>query len=919
MRESTLPTSAEIRQQFLDFFAGKGHTLVPGASLLPQNDPTLLFTNAGMNQFKDIFLGVGSRPYKRAVSTQKCMRVSGKHNDLEDVGKSPYHHTFFEMLGNWSFGDYYKKEAIQWGWELLTERWGLPKEHLYATVFEDDQGDLGRDAEAAEFWLLTDIVPDHILYYGRKDNFWEMGDTGPCGPCSEIHLDRGPGFCDLQEVPDHVCQVNGACQRFIELWNLVFIQYQRHADGVLDPLPAKHIDTGMGFERLVAVLQNARSNYDTDLFAGLTARIQALLGQSDEERRENLVAYRVIADHARAAAFLIADGAMPGNVGRSYVLRMIIRRAARFGKGLGFAGPFLGQVAQVVVQEMSFFFGELGERQGHILRTITAEEERFQRTLDTALTYLDEVLDELAARDGTIIRGTTAFDLYATYGLPLEITRDVAEERGYTVDGVGFKAASEAHRLSSGAGSIGAIDSAELGRYSDLMETLVSGGLLTREGVDHDPYSSLTLETRVLAISVEGVPVEMAEPGAEVEVVLAATPFYVESGGQVSDTGEVKSCSDAPDSWRIEVTDVHIPLTGLIVHRGRVAEGRPSAGARSQVRVKADLRLDIMRNHTATHLLHQELRCVLGDHVLQQGSLVAPDRLRFDFNHPAKLTQDEQRTIEGNVRLAIRRNYPVIIGYTSLEDAKGRGAMALFGEKYGDVVRTVQIGDPEDPYSLELCGGTHVKGTAEIESFRIISEGSVGANLRRVEAVTAWRLEVAVDERIQVLDRAAAHLNTTFAEADSKVLALQDEVQAAQREIVRLQRALARQSFERLMKTNVEEAAGLPVLTAVTDGATVATLREMADWFRAKVGSGVAALGTVVDDRPLLIVAVTPDLVERGLRAGDLIRPAAKLIGGGGGGKPTLAQAGGRDKSRLQEAVALVPQLVADAVRDGKK
>ncbi len=919
MRESTLPSSAEIRQQFLDFFAGKGHTIVPGASLLPQNDPTLLFTNAGMNQFKDMFLGVGSRPYKRAVSTQKCMRVSGKHNDLEDVGKSPYHHTFFEMLGNWSFGDYYKKEAIQWGWELLTEGWGLSKEHLYATVFEDDQGDLGRDDEAAGCWLLTDIVPDHILYYGRKDNFWEMGDTGPCGPCSEIHLDRGPGFCDLREVPDHVCQVNGACQRFIELWNLVFIQYQRHADGVLDPLPAKHIDTGMGFERLVAVLQNARSNYDTDLFAGLMARIQALLGQSDGQRRENLVAYRVIADHARAAAFLIADGAMPGNVGRSYVLRMIIRRAARFGKGLGFTGPFLGQVAQVVVQEMSFFFDELGERHGHILRTITAEEKRFQRTLDTALTYLDEVLDELAAGDGTVIQGATAFDLYATYGLPLEITRDVAEERGYTVDGVGFKAASEAHRLSSGAGSIGAIDSAELGRYSDLMETLVSRGLLTRDGVDHDPYNRLTLETRVLAISVEGVPVEMAESGAEVEVVLAATPFYVESGGQVSDTGVVSSCSDAPDSWRIEVTEVHTPLAGLIVHRAKVIEGRLRAGARSRVLVDADRRWDIMRNHTATHLLHHELRCVLGDHVLQQGSLVAPDRLRFDFNHPAMLTQEELSTIEGNVIRAIRRNYPVIIGHTNLEDAKGRGAMALFGEKYGDVVRTIEIGNPADRYSLELCGGTHVKGTAEIGSFRIISDGSVGANLRRVEAVTGRRLEVFVRDRIQVLDRAAAHLNVSPTEVDDKVLGLLDEVQAGRKELARLQRAAGRQGFERLMATNVQEAAGVPVLTAVTDGATVATLREMADWFRAKVGSGVAALGTVADDRPLLIVAVTPDLVERGLRAGDLIRPAAKLIGGGGGGKPTLAQAGGRDKSRLQEAVALVPQLVADAVRDGKK
>jgi len=904
------PTSSEIRQQFLDFFASKGHTIVPSASLIPHDDPTLLFINAGMNQFKDVFLGVGSRPYTRAADTQKCMRVSGKHNDLEEVGHSPYHHTFFEMLGNWSFGDYYKKEIIQWAWELLTGVWGLPKEHLYATIFEDDQGELDRDDEAAGHWIkMTDIAPDHVMGFGRKDNFWEMGDTGPCGPCSEIHLDRGPGFCNLQDEPGHVCQVNGDCQRFVELWNLVFIQYNRHADGALGPLPAKHVDTGLGFERIVTILQGARSNYETDLFTGVMRRTQELLGHSDEQRREHQVAYQVIADHARAAVFLIADGALPGNVGRNYVLRMIIRRAARFGKGLGFTGPFLAQIAEVVIQEMGGFFTELVERCEHIVRTLTAEEERFQRTLDSALARLDEIL---AADGRRVIVGETAFDLYATYGLPLEITRDVAQERGCTVDEAGFKAASEAHRLASGIGAIGVIDADELGRYASLKETLVAQGALGEEGVDHDPYHDLILDTQLLALLRDGEPVESAEPGDEVEVVLAATPFYTEAGGQVSDTGIIDYLPD----WRVRVTDVCSPLTGLIVHKGEVVWGQPSVGDLAEAVVDIERRRDIVRNHTATHLLHQELRSVLGSHVLQQGSLVAPDRLRFDFNHPSKLTQKELATIEHNVNQEILLNHSVAVEHTTLQDAKFHGAMALFGEKYGGMVRTVKVGNPAAPYSFELCGGTHVNETAEIGLFHIVNEGSVGANLRRVEAVTGRRAQEVVQEQLQGLGRAAGHLDTSPAEGEGKVLTLLDEVQAAHKEIDRLQRTLARARFEQLMETNVQEAAGVPVLTAIVDGATVETLREMADWFRDKVGSGVAALGTVASDRPLFIIAVTPDLVKRGLKAGDLTRPAAKLIGGGGGGKPTLAQAGGRDKTRLADALALVLQVIIERFKD---
>jgi alanyl-tRNA synthetase len=914
MTKSEPMSSAEIRQQFLDFFAGKGHTIVPSASLIPHNDPTLLFTNAGMNQFKDVFLGVGSRPYTRVADTQKCMRVSGKHNDLEEVGKSSYHHTFFEMLGNWSFGDYYKREAIQWAWELLTGWWGLPKERLYATVFEDDEGDLGRDDEAIDLWQrMTEMNPDHVLGFGRKDNFWEMGDTGPCGPCSEIHLDRGPAFCDMPDEPGHVCRVNGDCQRIVELWNLVFIQYNRRADGTLEPLPAKHVDTGAGFERLVSVMQGAHSNYETDLFTGILARLQEMLGHTAEERRAHLVPYRVIADHARAASFLIADGALPGNIGRNYVLRMIIRRAARFGKGLGLVDPFLAPVAEVVIREMGSHFTELVERREHILRTLTAEEERFQRTLDAALARLGDVLGTLRASGARTVGGETAFDLYATYGLPLEITRDVAQERGFAVDEEGFRAASEAHKVASGAGAIGSIDADRLGRYSRVMETLVEQGLLV-EGVDHQPYGELVLETRLLAILRDDELVESAGPGDEVEVVVGATPFYVEAGGQVGDTGLIKGS----DGWQIQVAEVHAPLSGLVVHRGKVMAGRVKTGDPAVVSVDAERRWDIMRNHTATHLLHHELRAVLGDHVLQQGSLVAPDRLRFDFNHPSMVMPEQLATIEHNVNQVILRNLAVSPGHTTLQDAKQRGAMALFGEKYGDVVRTIRVGHEAKPYSLELCGGTHVNRTSEIGLFHLVSEGSVGANLRRVEAVTGRQAQALAQERLQTLDRAAASLNAPPAEVADRVLALLEEVQSAQREAARLQRALARVTFERLMESRVQQVAGVPVLAATVDNVTVESLREIADWFRDRVGAGVAALGTVVSGRPLLIVAVTPDLVERGLKAGDLVRPAAALIGGGGGGKPTLAQAGGREVARLPDAVALVPKLVAESLTSGE-
>jgi len=908
-------TSAEVRQSFLDFFAARGHTIVPSASLVPADDPTLLFTNAGMNQFKDVFLGLGSRPYTRAADTQKCMRVSGKHNDLEDVGRDGYHHTFFEMLGNWSFGDYYKKEAIGWAWELLTEVWGLPKERLWATVFKDELGELETDEEAAGFWRSeTEIPPDHILYFGRKDNFWEMAETGPCGPCSEIHLDRGPECCDKQGEPGHVCRVNGDCGRFIELWNLVFIQYNKDADGSLHPLPAKHVDTGAGFERLVAVLQGVDSNYKTDLFMPIIQRVQEMMGHTDAEVEENIVAYRVIADHGRAITFLIGDGVLPGNEGRNYVLRMILRRAARFGRKLGFTGPFLAEVAKVVIETMGPHFPELTSRRQFILTTITQEEERFLRTLDLGLARLDEVLSELEAKGERSVPGDAAFRLYDTFGLPLEITRDVAGERGLSVDEAGYQAAlEEQRRRTRRKGTFEAPDEETLARYRKVMTDLQDRGVLGEEGVQHDPYSVTELETTVAAILRHGEPVVSAKEGDQVEVVLPTTCFYVESGGQVSDRGFIAAYPPGEDEpvWEVEVQDMRQPIPGLIVHVGVVKQGRPRVGDTAWAVVDYERRMDIARNHTATHLLHSELRYILGEHVQQAGSLVAPDRLRFDFTHPAMLTQDELDAVARSVNDAILVNYPVEVVEKPYHQAVREGAIALFGEKYGDVVRVVCIGWPGEPFSQELCGGTHVNETGEIGLFHIVSEEGVGAGVRRIVAVTGRGAVDLVERQLGVLQRAAAYMGVSPDEVDRKVLSLLDELQGARKEITRLQEQLARREFEALLG-QIQSVAGVSLLSARVTAPSMEVLREMTDWFRDRLGSGVVVLGTVLGERPALVAAVTPDLVKRGVNAARLVRGLARIVGGGGGGRPTLAQAGGRDPSRLDEALRQAPHMLEE-------
>lgn len=904
-------TGAEVRRSFLEFFAERGHTIVPSASLVPLDDPTLLFTNAGMNQFKDVFLGVGTRPYTRAVDTQKVMRVSGKHNDLDDVGRDSYHHTFFEMLGNWSFGDYYKREAIGWAWELLTDVWGLEKERIWATVFQDELGELDTDEEARVFWLSeTGINPDQVLYAGRKDNFWEMADTGPCGPCSEIHYDRGPAACARKDDPDHRCRVNADCGRYIELWNLVFIQYNKDEEGNLHPLPERHVDTGAGFERLLAVLQGVDSNYKTDLFVPLIQRVQEMIGHTDDEVQEHIVPYRVIVDHSRAVGFLIGDGVLPGSAGRNYVLRMILRRAVRFGRELGFNEPFLAEVAKVVIEVMGSDFPELANRRAFILNTIEQEEQRFLRTLDQGLGRLREVMDELSERGEAVIPGDEAFHLYDTLGVPLEITRDVAEEYGFTIDEAGYRAALEAQRRRAReAEAFRGYDDAALVRYQDVLQNLQEQGVVGDAGVAQDPYKALDVETDIAAILRDGEPLEKAEEGDRVEIVLSQTCFYVEAGGQVADEGVIRA-RDGED-WSIDVNDVQEPVAGLVVHVGEVRTGRPRVGDAVVAEVDRQLRMSIARNHTATHLLQKALRATLGEHVQQAGSLVAPDRLRFDFTHPAMLTRDELKAVTEQVNEAILANHPVESVEMEYRQALEEGVIALFGEKYGDVVRTLRVGDPEEPFSRELCGGTHVSETAEIGLFYIVSQESVGAGVRRVEAVTGRGAIEFVERRLAVLEAMASDLGGPLDDVRRRVGELREELEAANSEIERLQKRLAHQAFEALLE-QVETVADTLLIAARVDAPGVEQLREMTDWFRDRLGSGVFILGAAMDGRPVLIASVTPDVVDRGANAADLVRRLGRVIGGGGGGRATMAQAGGQDPDKLDEALGLAADILKE-------
>ena len=894
-------SSADVRQTFLDFFEEMGHRPVASSSLVPADDPTLLFVNAGMVQFKDVFLGLDKRNYKRATTSQKCMRVSGKHNDLENVGPSPRHHTFFEMLGNFSFGDYFKRDAIKYAFTLLTEVYKLPADRLAFTVYENDD-------EAYDNWVSNlGIDPKRVARMGPDTNFWQMADTGPCGPTSEIHWDKQP---ELGE-DDIIRMLRAEDDRFLEIWNLVFMQFNRQqADpdhtGQWDiPLPAPGVDTGMGFERIVSILQGVAANYETDLFMPIIQRTQELTGQSDSQRDANIVPYRVIADHIRAAVFLISDGVLPGAKGRAAIPRIVIRRAARFGRAIGFDRPFLADIADSVFDIMGEHFGELLEQADSIKRTITLEEERFHRTMDRGLTELEGMLSEIDA--GANLPGDQAFYLKATLGLPFQVTKDVAEERGYAVDEAGFLVAEAEHaRISGGGQAMGEIESGDF--YRRLLAELQSAGTLGMEGVAYDPYIDDAVESVTLALARDGLRVDSAIVGEKVEVILGQTDFYVEAGGQVSDTGAISGAG-----WVIEVEAMKQPVAGLIVHVGEVVEGNPAAGDEATVQVDRVRRKDITRNHTATHLLHAALRNKLGMHVQQKGSLVAPDRLRFDFSYPEKVSLAELSAVAEEINGAILKNHAVHDEQKSLEQARREGAIALFGEKYGDSVRTVIIESADDRYSYELCGGVHVKSTAEIGSFVFTGEGSVSAGIRRVEAFTGQAADAFIRQKLETLEAIAQQLGAGPDQAVHRVAGLQAELAAARRETADLQRKLAKGNFDSMLAQQLETLNGKQALVAELDNTPVETMREMTDWFRNRVDKGVMVLASDIGGKPQIIVAVSDALVKDGVRAGDLIKPIARIVGGGGGGRPQMAQAGGRDSSKIAQALEAARELIADA------
>jgi alanyl-tRNA synthetase len=899
------PTGAEIRQTFIDFFVEHNHTYVPSTSLVPGGDATLLFTNAGMVQFKDVFLGTDKRPYTRAVDSQKVLRVAGKHNDLDEVGRDGSHHTFFEMLGNWSFGDYYKKEAIAWAWQLLTDVWGLPGDRLYATCFKDDQGDIPTDDEAAEIWKQQPgMHPDHVLFFGRKENFWEMAETGPCGPCSEIHIDRGEEFDNLRGKP-HQCGVNGECTRYLELWNNVFIQYNRIDKDTLEPLPAKHVDTGMGFERIVSVLQGVDSNYKIDLFQGVLEAVRALTGDTLEQMYANFTPYRVIADHSRAAAFLIADGVVPGNMGRNYVCRMIIRRAARFGTKLNLREPFLAKAAEAIIAAYGDFYPELVKSREAILDNLTREEVRFARTVESGTAYLQGMLDGLQKSGQKTLDGRKAFDLYATYGLPFEIARDIAHEQDLEIDEAGFHSAMEQHRLASGGGkAMGKMGGEDAEFYAGIVKELQKAGTLSKDGVEYNPYDWLQVEGPVLALIADGQLLPEAGAGDLVEILLAKTGFYVESGGQVSDTGVIRA---RDGSWEIEVDGMRKPSAGAVVHVGEVLFGHPKAGELAVAAVDVARRHDIRRNHTATHLLHAALHEVLGGSARQAGSLVSPSHFRFDFNYPEAMTPEQVERVEKLVNEAVAADYPVTPVSKSREQAVAEGAMALFGEKYGDVVRTITIGDPEHKHSYELCGGTHLDRTSDVGAFLITSEGSAAAGVRRIEAVTGrWAYEL-VARRFKMLKQAAAALKSAVEEVPQKAESVQEELVAARKQVAALKTELALSAFS-MQLDNVQTRNGINSLVMELSGADKETLSRLADTFREKYPeSGVCVIATVSGEQVIVMAAVTQDLIKKGIKAGELVGHISRQLGAGGGGTPHLAFGGGREAARLPEALAGVP------------
>ncbi len=873
--------SREIRRGFLDFFKARGHAPVASSSLVPVDDPTLLFTNAGMNQFKDVFLGKERRDYTRATTAQKCMRVSGKHNDLDNVGPSPRHHTFFEMLGNFSFGDYFKAEAIPYAWELLVDEWKLPKERLYATIFMGDAV-VPRDDQAYDLWRRF-LPADQIGELGAEDNFWQMGDTGPCGRCSEIYFVRDDGS-------------------MMEIWNNVFMEFDRQPGGTLVPLPAPSIDTGMGLERIAAVLQGVQSNYDTDLFQPLLQDVATMCGQPYGRDEAASTSMRVIADHMRASTFLIADGVIPSNEWRGYVLRKIMRRAMRHGKKLGITEPFMHELADRVVAEMGDAYPELKANRDSVVRVIRSEEERFDAVLTAGLGRLEQVLDRAATSAAKVVPGDEVFRLYDSLGLPLDFIEDLASERQLAVDRAGYEAAMEAQRERARAGSHFEMARAQGFTVADA-DTQAALDALADRFVGYDTTD--LADARIVALfDAERQGVGAIEAGQRGYVVLDATPFYVESGGQVSDTGTIDG-----DGVRAAVTGMaRLSTGGPRVHQVEVATGSLRKGATVTARVDDARRDAIRRNHTATHLLHAALRQTLGTHVKQAGSLVAPDRLRFDFVHTGTIAADDLEAIERIVNTQIVRNAGVQTDVKRTDEAMALGAMALFGEKYGETVRVVDV----PGFSLELCGGTHCRATGDIGLFAIVSEGGVAAGVRRVEAVTGEGAVALLQTERRQLQAVSTELHVTPAEAAEAVGKLQGEIK-------RLQKAL----HEARMKAALGAAAGpgagqathlvgdAKVVTRRVDGVDRSALRELVDQIKADVGSGVVVLAAEAEGKVTFVVGVTADLTKR-VKAGDLVKRLGPIVGGGGGGRPDFAEAGGRQPEQIDALLAAAPGAVGD-------
>ncbi len=883
-------TSREIRQSFLEFFKSKQHEIVRSAPVIPADDPTLLFTNAGMNQFKDVFLGTGKRSYKRAADTQKCIRASGKHNDLEDVGRDTYHHTFFEMLGNWSFGDYYKEEAIGWAWELLTAVWKLPKDRLYATVFEDDD-------ESFEIWKnFTDINPDHIQRYGKKDNFWEMGETGPCGPCTEIHIDLTPDKSGAKLV-------NTGSPQVIEIWNLVFIQYNRTAQGNLEPLPEKHVDTGMGLERITAVLQGKNSNYDTDIFKPLLEKLTELTGVPYTGRleKESDIALRVIADHIRTLSFAIADGATPSNEGRGYVLRRILRRAVRYAKTLTQTNeqhPMLYKLVATLANSMGDVFPELIERQNVIEQVICAEEENFLQTLDRGIQIFNDIAAKAKAENQTAIAGSDVFKLYDTYGFPMDLTRLMAKEIGLSIDEAGFEQLMKEQK-----------ERARKDRKQKMAQGDESEAKWIKLSSGKDSvfkgYNSLSEKAKIRLAK---------KTNNKLFLVLDKTPFYAEAGGQIGDRGLIES-----GNFVLYVADTQkegdriVHIVNRIVEAGgkeiEMSDFDLSMLSKDVVaKVDKKARLSTARNHTATHLLHAALRKVLGEHVQQKGSLVTPERLRFDFSHFEKLTSAQLAEVEAMVNEQIRTAQKVIKHEAvPFEEAKRMGALAFFGDKYGDVVRVLEIPN----FSIEFCGGTHLDNVGQIGLLKIVSESSIASGVRRIEAVTGEVAEELFRKEFSELQSLKHLLNVqSEEEIPLKIEKLLEERKALEKQLEKLRIEVATSHLERLLN-QAEEINGTKVLASEVSVSSADELRLLGETLRSKMKSGVALLAAVSEGKVALVATVSDDLIaSKKLQAGKLISDVAKVLQGGGGGRAQLATAGGKDVSKLPEAMALFKSLV---------